>query len=160
MTVTWSDIAFQLDPSIAAAVVAEWSWLLPEPWTPLVCSVVGGVFFEKSDGTVHWLNTATALVEQVANSRTEFERVLKASPDLVEEWFLPPLVDRLHSVGKKASAGECYAFTILPIFAEGKFEVSNMFVVPVEEQFVGMAGVHRQTSELPEGASVQIRIVD
>lgn len=160
MTVTWNDIAFQLESSVAQAAATEWSWLVAEPWTPLVCSMVGGMFLEKSNGTVHWLDTGTALVEQVANSRADFEQVMKASPALVDEWFLPPLIERLHAAGKKAGAGECYGFTILPVFAEGKYDVSNMFVVPVREQFVGMADIHRQISELPEGASVQVKIVD
>lgn len=160
MTLTWNDIAFQLEQSVAQAAASEWSWLVSEPWTPLVCSMVGGVFFEKSNGSVHWLDTGTGLVEPVASNRSEFEEVMKASPALADEWFLPSLVERLHAAGKKPGAGECYGFTVLPVFAEGKYEVDNMFVVPVMEQFVGMADVHRQISELPEGASVQVKIVD
>jgi hypothetical protein len=118
------------------------------------------MFLERPDGTVHWLDTGTGLVEQVANNRAGFEEIIKASPDLVDEWFLPTLVERLHAADKKAGAGECYGFTILPVFAEGKYEVANMFVVPVTEQFVGLADVHRQLSELPDGASVQVKVVD
>ncbi|WP_428627362.1 hypothetical protein [Sphingopyxis sp.] len=160
MTVTWHDIAFQLEQCVAQATATEWSWLVPEPWTPLVCSMVGGVFFEKPNSTVHWLDTGTGLVEQIANNRAEFEVAIKASPASVEEWFLPPLVERLHVAGKKAGAGECYGFSVLPVFAEGKYDVSNMFVVPVREQFVAMADIHRQINELPDGASVQVKIVD
>jgi hypothetical protein len=160
MTVTWGDIAFQIEPSVTVSAARAWSWLMPEPWTPVVCSKVGGAFLEQPDGTVHWLDTGTGLVEQVANNRAHFEEIMRASPDLVDEWFLPPLVERLHTAGKRAGAGECYGFIILPIFAEGKYDVDNMFVVPVTEQFVGMADVHRQISELPDGASVQMKVVD
>ncbi|ALJ12535.1 T6SS immunity protein Tdi1 domain-containing protein [Sphingopyxis macrogoltabida] len=160
MTVTLNDIAFQLEQSVAQAATTEWSWLVPEPWTPLVCSMVGGVFFEKPNESIHWLDTGTGLVEQVAKNRVEFEEVMKTSPALTDEWFLPSLIERLHAAGKKPGAGECYGFSVLPVFAEGKYEVGNMFVVPVWEQFVGMADVHRQISELPEGASVQVKIID
>ena len=160
MTVTWGDVAFQLEPSVALSAGKAWSWLVPEPWNPLVCSMVGGVFLEKPDGAVHWLDTGTGLVEHVASNRGHFEETMRASPDLLDEWFLPPLIERLHAAGKKAGAGECYGFTILPLFAEGKYEVGNMFVVPVAEQFVGMADVHRQLSALPDGASVQVKVVD
>ena len=160
MTVTWEDVAFQIEPTVARSAASAWSWLVPEPWTPLVCSMVGGLFLEKPDGVVQWLDTGTGLVEKVASNRARFEEIMKASPNLVDEWFLPPLVERLHAAGKKAGAGECYGFTILPVFAEGKYEVGNMFVSPVTEQFVGMADVHRQLSDLPEGASVQVKVVD
>jgi hypothetical protein len=160
MTVAWADVAFQIEPPLAVSAARAWSWLVPEPWTQIVCSKVGGIFLERPDGTVHWLDTGTGLVEQVATNRLRFEEMMKASPDLVDEWFLPPLVERLHAAGKQAGAGECYGFTILPIFAEGKYDVDNMFVVPVTEQFVGLADVHRQISELPDGASVQIKVID
>ena len=160
MTVTWDDIAFQIEPSVALSAASAWSWLVSEPWTPLLCSVVGGVFLEKPDGAVHWLDTGTGLVEEVASDRRHFEEIMTSSPDLVDEWFLAPLVDQLHAAGKKAGTGECYGFTVLPVFAEGKYDVGNMFVVPVKEQFVGMADVHRKLNELPDGTSVQVKVTD
>lgn len=160
MTVAWQDIAFQLEPEMSAEVAEAWAWLVPGPWTPFVCSMVGGIFLETPSGEVRWLETGTALVERVAASREAFEAMIGSSPELVEEWFLPGLVERLHAAGKRAGAGQCYAFTILPVFAGGLYEEANMFVVPVREQFVGMAGPQKQISELPEGAQVRIEIVD
>ncbi|RAZ89105.1 hypothetical protein DPM33_19260 [Mesorhizobium hawassense] len=160
MSITWRDIAFQFESDVAQAAAEAWSWLLPEPWTPLVCSMVGGMFVERPNKEVHWLDTGTGLVERVALSRARFEEMIRVSPDLVDEWFLPPLVVRLHAAGKKPKAGECFGFTILPVFDEGKFDIKNMFVVPVREQFIGMAEVHRQINELPDGSRVRIKVVD
>lgn len=160
MAVTWNDIAFQMEPSDTLAAAEAWSWLVLEPWTPLICSRIGGVFLEKPDGAVHWLDTATGLVEEVASSRALFEETVRTSPDLMDEWFLPAVIERLHAAGKRAGAGECYGFVILPVFAEGKYEEDNMFVIPVGEQFVGVAAVHRQLSELPDGATVQMKVID
>ena len=160
MSITWQDIAFQLESEIARDAGKAWSWLVPEPWEPIVCSIVAGVFLEKPNGEVHWLDTGTGLVDQVARTRVQFEEMIRSSPDLVDEWFLPTLVERLHAAGKRPAVGECYGFTILPIFAEGKYDTDNMFVVPVREQLVGMADVHRQLNDLPEGASVQIGVTD
>lgn len=160
MAITWKDMALQLEPSLALAASEAWSWLFPKPWNALVCSKVGGVFLEERDGSVHWLDTGTGLVEAVANSRAHFEDLLRTSSHLVDEWFLPTLVEKLHAAGKRAEADECYGFVILPVFAEGKYEVDNMFVIPCAEQFVGMADVHRQLSELPNGAAVQVKVVD
>jgi hypothetical protein len=160
MSINWRDISFQLEPEVAQDVASAWAWLVPEPWSPVICSKVPGIFLEKSDGEVHWLDTGTGLIGKVADTREGFEDLLSASPDLVEEWFLPGLVDQLHAAGKIAGPGQCYGFTVLPIFAEGKYKVDNMFVLPMREQFVGIAEVHRQLSELPDGASVQMKIVD
>lgn len=160
MSITWHDIAYQMQPDIADEVSDAWSWLVPEPWEPIICSMVAGVFLETQSDGVLWLDTGTGLIEQVAKSREDFEAIVRSSPDLVDEWFLPPLVERLHAVGKKPNKGECYGFTILPVFAEGKYDTENMFVLPVREQLVSCAGIHRQLNELPDGASVRIEITD
>lgn len=161
MSITWRDIAFQFEPDVAHAVAKAWAWLLPEPWTPLVCSMVGGMFVERPNNEVYWLDTGTGLVERVAYSRARFEEMIRVSPDLVDEWFLPPLVERLHAAGKKPKAGECFGFTFLPVFTEGKFDVENMFVLPVREQFIGVADLHRQLNELPDDCTwVRLKVVD
>lgn len=160
MSVKWRDIAFQLEPDIAREAVHAWAWLVPEPWTPVICSMVAGIFLEKPDGEVHWLDTSTGLIEKVADTREAFDEIVRSSPDLVEEWFLPGLVERLHAAEKRPAIGECYGFTILPAFVEGKYEVENMFVLPVREQFVAIADLHRQLGKLPDGAAVQVKVVD
>lgn len=161
MSVTWQDIAFQLDPALAQEVADAWSWLVPEPWEPMVCSMVAGIFLRKRDGEVHWLDTGTGLVRAVASSPQQFEEIIRTSPESVEDWFLPPIVKWLHAAGKRPQTGECYGFIILPVFAEGKYDVDNMVVLPVREQFVGIADVHRQLSELPaDQVKVQIRTTD
>jgi len=160
MSVGWQDIAFKIEAPLAEEVMGAWSWLFPERWTPLICSMVGGVFLHAEGGHVHWLDTGTGLIEQVASSREQFEEILRSGALLVEEWFLPGLVESLHDAGKHATAGQCYAFTVLPVFAEGKYEPQNMFVVPVREQFVGVADIHRQLNAIPDGAAVRVKVED
>ena len=160
MTVSWSDIAFQMPPELTDDVRAAWSWLLPEPWEPVLCSKIGGIFLKVSSGEVLWLDTATALVEQATSTVDEFHEACRSKPEVVDEWFLPALVERLHEAGKVAGPGECYGFTILPVFAEGKYTPENMFVLPTREQLVGVADIHKQLADLPDGASVQVQVVD
>lgn len=75
MSITWRDIAFQLDPDIAREAAKAWSWLVPEPWEPIVCSMVAGIFLEALSGEVHWLNTGTGLAKPVAQSREHFQEI-------------------------------------------------------------------------------------
>ena len=160
MGMKWTDIAFEPGPALAAEIAAAWQWLMPGRWTPFLCSMIGGIFAEDEDGSVYWLESGTGLVERIAADREAFETVVKSDPDSVDEWFLPPLVERLHEAGKRPGPGECYFFTILPVFAEGKYEVGNMDIVPVREQFVGAASLHEQLSRVPDGGKVRIKIVD
>jgi hypothetical protein len=158
MSVGWTDIAFIPDDELAAEIVAAWQWLLPGSWSPFLCSMIGGIFLEEASG-IYWLESGTGLVERIAVGKAQFESTLKSNPECVEEWFLPPLVTRLHDAGKRPNAGECYAFTVLPVFAEGRYEIGNMFVAPVREPLVALASIHKQLSDIPDGGEVLIKIV-
>lgn len=87
MSITWQDLAFRMEPDLANDVAKAWSWLLPEPWEPIVCSMVAGVFLTIPTGEVIWLDTATRLVEQVAQNRDLFDALVKSSPEHVDECF-------------------------------------------------------------------------
>jgi hypothetical protein len=160
MSLGWTDIAFQMPPELAQEVRTAWSWLLAGSWEPILCSKIGGIFAKAPSGEVVWLDTATALVESVTKGVEQFYEICRSKPEFVDEWFLPPLVERLHASGKVAGPNECYGFTILPIFAEGKYTPDNMFVCPIREQFVGVAGIHKQIAELPDRSKVRFKVID
>lgn len=154
----WDDLAFVPSPELAAEARAAWSWLVPGRWRPILFAMVGGIFFETEDGKVHWLDIGVGTVEEVAPSVEAFEAILRSGEPVVDEWFLPPLVQALHKAGKRPRPGQAYSFLILPVFAEGKYSEGNMVLVPAREQVGAAADVHRQISELPDGAKVRIKI--
>jgi hypothetical protein len=158
--VSWTDIAFQISPELTDELRSAWSWLIADPWEPVLCSKIGGIFLKVGAGEVLWLDTASALVEQATANVDDFHETCRNKPDIVDEWFLPPLVERLHEAGKVAGPDQCYGFTILPIFAEGKWVPDNMFVAPIREVLLGNAHIHKQIAELPDGSQVQLKIVD
>lgn len=160
MVVKWADIAFEMPAELTNDVHAAWSWLMPEPWEPVLCSKIGGIFLRAAGGEVLWLDTAVALVDPVAQSVEQFHDICRNNADIVHEWFETGLIERLHDAGKIAGPGECYGFTFLPVFAEGKYEPDNMFVAPIGEVLIGVADIHKQISELPDGSKVQIKVVD
>src|SRR4051812_8777987 len=107
---SWTDIAFQMPPEFADDVRSAWAWLTPEPWEPVLCSKIGGIFLRTASGQVLWLDTATALVKPAAASADDFHETCRNKPEIVHEWFLPPLVERLHDAGKVAGPDQCYGF--------------------------------------------------
>lgn len=156
----WADIAFEMPADLTKEICDAWSWLVPEPWEPILCSRIGGIFLRSKRGEVLWLDTAVALVDPIAATVDEFNETCRSNSEIVHEWFGTALVDKLHSAGKVAGPGDCYGFTFLPVFAEGKYEPDNMFVAPIREVLIGNAKIHNQISDLPDGSSVQIKVVD
>jgi hypothetical protein len=156
MKVTWKDLSFLPGEEALKELRNEWSWLLPKSFGPVMASTLGDVFFQQGSEAVFWLNTGTADVTQVAASRSHFLEVLKT--EQANEWFMPALIQELKEAGKLLKPDYCYSYLILPIFAEGKYEVANLNPVPAKEHF-GLTGtLHRQLKDTPDGTPVRINV--
>ncbi len=155
---TWAQVTFQPSDAAVSALRRSWGWQLGEQWTPVLFSAIGDVFLEMPAGSIWWLSTATAALEHVADSRTEFAQRLRT--DATDEWFLPGLVDVLRIQGKVLGPDQCYTFAILPIFAEGSFSAENMHPTSAAAHFAASGQLHERIRKLPEGAQVQITLTD
>lgn len=148
----WSQLTIQPNPAALAALRQHWRWQLGESWKPLLFSAIGDVFLEVPAGTVWWLSTATAALEQVADSRQAFVELL--GTERIDEWLLPGLVDVLIAQGKVLAADGCYTYVILPVFTQGSFSAENMHAVAAAEHFTHSGRVHEGIRQLPDGAQV------
>ncbi len=157
MKVTWKDLSFLPSDEALAALYQAWAWFLPRPFKPVMASTLGDVFFQKDSDSVFWLNTGTAEVSQVAESRYHFMELLKGEE--CNNWFMPSLIGALKDAGKLLKPDHCYTFVTFPIFKEGAYEVSNLNPVPAKEHFAATGSVHQQLKGLPDGAQVKISVV-
>src|SRR5215472_7191028 len=107
MEIGWPELTISPDDEAVAGLKREWAWLTPEPWQPLMFSVLGDVFLERKPDGVFWLNTGTGEMTRIADDAERFRVAL--ATDLVDSWFLPPLVARLYEAGKIPAPGECYS---------------------------------------------------
>lgn len=161
MPVSWRDLAFVPDESLTGDINAAWQWLLgPRDWTAVLCTRLGDFFIERANGEIHWLNCSAGCCDLAARDRATFDQICLTGGRQTAEWFGHTLVQRLHDAGKVAGNTQCYAFVVLPIFTECRFEPENLFVAPIREVFVGLAEVHRQIASLPDGQKVQLKVID
>ncbi len=125
----------------------------------------GGVFFEKTDGGVFWLECPTGEIAWVADSAETFQSYLSGPRDdawyeHIDVWFLTEFVQKLHDAGKRPGPGQCYGFTILPVFREGRYEVGNILVLSARKWLTFAASLHEQIRDVPDGTKVQFKVVD
>ncbi|HEX5363625.1 MAG TPA: T6SS immunity protein Tdi1 domain-containing protein [Gallionella sp.] len=116
---------------------------------PVLFTALGDVFFQPDSGGIWWLNTGTAEVTRVAGSVDQFRELL--GTEIVDEWFLPSLIEQLHAAGKVPDEGECYTYVTLPVFEEGKYEVENLNPVPAYEHFALTGDIHCEILSRPLG---------
>ena len=158
MPIGWN--ALTITPSVEAVgeLRTAWSWLLPECYQPILFSAIGDLFYQTPSGEIWWLNTGTAEMSKVAESQSEFQHLLGTA--MADEWLLPPLIENLIKAGKALSPGRCYTFVTLPIFREGTYAVENLKPVDAREHFALTGHIHKEISNLPDGAAVTCKVVE
>jgi hypothetical protein len=157
MGIGWSSLTFTPDDEAVRELSTSWDWLIQEPFTPILFSVLGDVFFHTESSGVWWLNTGTGEISLVADSVEQFRE--KLGTEIVEEWFLPSLVEQLHAAGKIPGPSCCYTYVTLPVFAEGKYEIQNLNPVPAKLHFAATGHLHKEFHSLPDGANVKLNVV-
>ena len=140
MAIGWSSLICNPSDESVQQLGTSWGWLIREPFVPVLFTALGDVFFQPDSGGIWWLNTGTAQVTGVAESVEQFRELLDT--EIVDEWFLPELIEQLHEAGKLPEIGECYTYVTLPILEEGKYEVGNLNPVPAYEHFALTGDIH------------------
>jgi hypothetical protein len=150
-----ADVALE-DVSVA---LSAWSWLLEEGrWCPLLVGAAGDVFLANAED-VFRLDTGVGELERIAENESRFWKLLN-DPALVHEWFLEPVVDELRASAKELGPGQCYSFTILPVFEEGSYTAENRVVIPVVEHLRVTGDILSQINGLTDGDKVRIKVVE
>jgi hypothetical protein len=145
--------------STVEMALQDWRWLCPDVRNLILMSAVGDVFFEDSQGQVNRLDCGVGSIHPIARSRVAFEESADVA-DNQNEWFLRPVVQELRSKGVLLGSGQCYGFTILPIFREGSYGAANRFVLSATEHLRLTADIIQQIKDIPDGQSVELRVVD
>jgi hypothetical protein len=140
------------------ALLEEWRWLLPQAFTVRLLTRAGDLLIESPDGCIHFLDVGAGELRHVAISHNEF-RSLLGRPDVARDWLMVPVIDRLVAAGRLLGPGQCYGFRLLPVVGGG-YDANDRLVLPIREHFGVCGSLHRQIADLPDGAKVQIRIVD
>ena len=146
------------DDAALAKLRESWTWLLEEPWQPVLFTAFGDMFFKGREGQIFWLCTGDGSVTQVADSVEHFETLLET--DEADFWLLPDLVQSLIAEGKVLGPQQCYAFTIAPIFAEYTYTPDNLNPISVQEHFAWSGELQRRISGMEDGSKIQIEIAD
>jgi len=157
VSIGWKHLIVTPDTDAISELKAAWSWLLPTHYEPLLFNALGDMFYETATGEVWWLNTGTAELAKLGESKQEFQQLL--GTESADDWFLPSLIEELMQAGKVLTEGRCYTFVTLPIFIGGTYTVENLNPVPAREHFGWTGEFHKKISHLKDGDKVRIRIV-
>jgi hypothetical protein len=138
----WASLIIEPDAEAISTLIQAWDWLLPAEVRPLLFTALGDMFYEDATDAVFWLDSGRGEITRVADGATEFYQLLETEEGAY--WLLPRLIAEAIAAGKVLSQGECYAFSILPVFAEGEYSADNLLVMPAGKVYAASGEIHRQ----------------
>ena len=147
---------FLVDHLDVERLLAEWRWLCPQPMALVARNSFGDLFLRDQEDRVFKLDVAAGRMTRIAESMKEFCEQGRTEKRR-EEWFLES--DELAAAkrGLTPNRDQCIGFKTPLVFAESG-SLGDAFVADLYEQVSFLGTLHRQISELPDGAQVRFEI--
>jgi hypothetical protein len=139
-------------------LLTPWSHLTPTSYTIWFVNRFGDLIIISDDGSVHYLEVATEMIEKIADDLEHFYKLLE-EPDNYNDWFMVPLVDELVAQGVELKEKECYFFEIAPTLG-GNYQANNVKTSELEQAYSFYASIHEKTRDFPDGTKVIINFTD
>ena len=94
----------------------------------------------------------------VASNRDELDR-LSQDQDFLADWYMTTLVEQAKESVGPLTAGRKYCL-VIPGALGGAYDSSNIKSVPLVELIRFSGDVGQQIRDLPDGAQIELRVVD
>jgi hypothetical protein len=137
-------------------LLAEWRWLCPTPMNLVARNAFGDLFLRDEAGKIFKLDVSVGQINQIAESEKAF-RELAFATEHRKRWFCEDNEMAAFEHGLKPDASQCIAFRIPLQFAQSGTP-DNLYVTDLYEQVSFLGDLNRQTSEMPDGTKVRLRV--
>ncbi len=152
--VDWSRLLIRTDRPNTPKLLGCWEWLIGRDRHPLVMTKFGDWFLASPDGQVYYLDLIEGTCSQIANSISEFERMM-LELDKLDSWFMLAFCDALYNAGYVPNEDQCFGFKIPPKLG-APIDLSNMEVANLMAYQVWMSEV----AKIPQGTQVDAVLVN
>ncbi len=152
------DLTVKFNNDTSDKLTENWTWLIGTDKKVFLVSIVGDMFLTDSNERIFWLDVGSGELKLVADSIKDFQEKLK-DVEQVNEWFMIDLATELRHSKNKLTDGQLYSYYKLPIMG-GNYTVDNFAPLSIEEHFRFLGDIHKQIKDLPDGTTVEMKIVD
>jgi hypothetical protein len=140
------------------AIAQGWGWKFGEPAAIVATNHFGNAIIQNKDGHYFRIIPEEWQCELFAESFTQLEERRKGE-DFVREWEMAALVERAQSALGPLAEGEVYCL-VTPGCLGGKCAEENIRKISLRELFAYSGDMARQIDDLPDGASVTIKVTE
>ena len=146
------------DMDLISEIREAWGWVGIDP-----LEVVGendfGNLIVKDVGSQYWrICPEDVYCRIVANNREELEN-LSRDKEFLADWNMKALVEQAKEHVGPLTDGRKYCL-VIPSVLGGAYDISNIKSAPLVELIRLSGDIGRQIRDLPDGAEVELKVVD
>ena len=152
------DIIIETDNIDWNRILQHWSWLFVKGTTfnVWILTKFADLFVNMDDDSIWRLDTGAGTFDPIAKSKDEFSELIDSN-DNFGFWFMPGLISRLESEGKRLQENQCYGFITPTGFKEGSYSVAKIKVCDIEKYFMTMGDLWGRLQDVEDGTKVKLK---
>ena len=154
MTPTYQELTKDITNLDVENILSGWQWLVHDIKEVIVMSCLGDLFLLGKDDSVYWLQTDVGILTKVAEDLQQFRQDL-TDKDKIDNWFLPLLVEKLITSGKRLKENEVYSYKKIPVIG-GEYTEDNIEPKDISIHFSLSGRICEQIKDIPDGTKVNI----
>ena len=136
----------------------SWGWVGLEPVEVVGENAFGNLMIKGADGRFWRLCPEDTYCEVVADNRDELDS-LSRDQEFLSDWNMAVLVEAAKEALGELTPGQKYCL-VVPGVLGGAYDVSNIKMAPLVELVRFSGDIARQIKDLPDGAKVELKVVD
>jgi Domain of unknown function (DUF1851) len=136
----------------------SWGWVGLDPVEVVGENDFGNLMVKDATGKYWRICPEECTCSVVAANRQELD-ALSTNQEFLIDWHMRALVDLARESCGPLSEGQKYCLKIPSLFG-GKYDGDNIATAPLVELVRFSGDVAKRTRDLPDGASVKLKVVD
>ena len=156
MSLTINELTRDITEVDIGDILSCWMWKVADMKAVAVMTILGDLFLIGQDDAIYWLQTDIGSLTKVADNMRQFEQYL-TDEDKVDNWFIPLLVEKLITAGKRLKENEVYSFKKTPVLG-GEYSIDNIEPMNMSVHFAFTGQICEQIKDLPDGTKVNIKL--
>jgi hypothetical protein len=144
--------------SIIQEIKKSWGWVGIDPIEVVGENDFGNLMIEDSKGQYWRLCPEEIYCEIVAKSKEELDR-LYTDQEFLDDWYMQALVGQAKQHLGQPGRGDKYCL-VTPGILGGEYAISNIKTASLIELVHFSGDLAKQIKDLPDGAQIQLRMVD
>lgn len=144
--------------SIIQEIEESWGWVGINPIEVVGENDFGNLMIKDSSGRYWRMCPEDVYCEVIADNREELD-ALSTSQEFLEDWYMQPLVEQASEHLGPLVNDQKYCL-VTPGVLGGEYAISNIKTAPLIELIRFSGHVAKQIKDLPDGAQIQLKVVD